>query len=93
MGESFFTLLVYVDDIIITSNDGSAVITLKEFLHSLFKLKDLGQLRFFLGLEIARTSKGLVVSQRKYAFEVLSDVGYLGCKPTKFPMAQNLRQS
>ena len=55
-------LLVYVDDIIIASNSEKVVHDLKFSLDARFKLKDLGTLRFFLGLEIARTNKGISLS-------------------------------
>ena len=66
-GESFLALLVYVDDIVIASNDYRTIEKLKTFLDSQFKLKDLGQLKYFLGLEVARSRKGIFVSQRHYA--------------------------
>jgi hypothetical protein len=84
-GSSFIALLVYVDDILIVSSDAVAVKRLKQFLDAQFKLKDLGPVRYFLRLEIARSSQGIYVSQRKYALEILEDAGLLGCKQPNAP--------
>ena len=92
-GNTFLALLVYVDDIIIASNCAKAVQDLKDTLERNFKLKDLGNLRFFLGLEVARTEKGILISQRHYALQLLADAGYLACKSANTPMEANLRLS
>ena len=92
-GNSFIALLVYVDDIVITSNDQENVDELKKFLNGCFKLKDLGNLKYFLGLKVGRSSKGISVSQRHYALQLLSDTGYLGCKTRKTPMDPNVKFS
>ncbi|KAL6334486.1 hypothetical protein AAG906_016031 [Vitis piasezkii] len=84
---------VYVDDIVIASNDQENVDELKKFLNGCFKLKDLGNLKYFLGLEVGRSSKGISVSQRHYALQLLSDTGYLGCKTRKTPMDPNVKLS
>ncbi|KAJ6840048.1 putative uncharacterized mitochondrial protein-like [Iris pallida] len=63
-------VLIYVDDILITGNNMESINTLKQFLHTRFRIKDLGDLKFFLGIEIARSKKGIYISQRKYALEL-----------------------
>ena len=54
-------------------------------------MKDLGLLKYFLGIEGARGDDGLFLSQRKYALDVLQEAGMLGCKPIDTPMEQNHR--
>jgi hypothetical protein len=53
------------------------------------EVKDLGQLRYFLGIEIARSPKGIVLSQRKYVLDLLSETGMLGCRPASTPIDPN----
>lgn len=90
-GFSFTALLVYVDDIIVAENCSASIDSLKHFLQTQFKIKDLGCLRYFWGLEVARSSKWVHLSQRKYTFNILSNSGALGCKPLKLPLEQNFK--
>lgn len=62
VGASFVALLVYVDDIIISGSNTKIIDSLKAFLYSQFKLKDLNKLKYFLDLEIARSQKGIFLS-------------------------------
>lgn len=69
------------------------VAELKIALSKLFKMKDLGPLRYFLHLEVAQSSAGISMCQRKYALELLAEARYLGCEPISVPMEPSLRIS
>jgi hypothetical protein len=59
--------VVYVDDIVITGDDNEGINALKQHLFQNFQTKDLGPLRYFLGIEVAQSKSGIAISQRKYA--------------------------
>ncbi|MFV1180123.1 reverse transcriptase domain-containing protein, partial [Klebsiella pneumoniae] len=61
----------------------------KERLQQAFKIKDLGELRYFLGLEFARSDAGILIHQRKYALGLVSELGLAGCKPYSTPLEFN----
>lgn len=82
---------MYVDDIIVTGDDHKELELLKGYLPSKFELKDLGTLKYFLGMEVARSESGIVVSQRKYILNLLRDVSMRGCKPAETPMEPNIK--
>ncbi|XP_042946557.1 uncharacterized protein LOC122279793 isoform X1 [Carya illinoinensis] len=82
-------LVVYVDDIVITGSDSAGIIRLKQFLHDQFQTKDLGKLRYFLGIEVSRSKEGINLSQRKYVLDLLEETGMLGARPIDTPMDPN----
>ena len=84
-GSYLVFLMLYVDDIIITSNNQSFISSIILLLSSNFDLKDLGFLYYFLGLQIDYTSSGLFVHQTKYAFDLLQKFEMIDCKPCKTP--------
>ncbi|KAL0444700.1 UNVERIFIED_CONTAM: Retrovirus-related Pol polyprotein from transposon RE1 [Sesamum latifolium] len=69
------SLLLYVDDILVTGLSNSHIMEVKRYLDRLFTIKYLGETRYFLGLEIARTSQGLIVTQTKYVTDLIKDMG------------------
>ncbi|KAJ9565548.1 hypothetical protein OSB04_001514 [Centaurea solstitialis] len=88
-GNDFMAALIYVDDVIVVGNNPTKIQSIKDKLDELFSIKDLGNLKYFLGIEVAHTSEGLVLSQRKYTLDILKDCGLQGCKPSLFPIEQN----
>ena len=83
-------LVVYVDDIVITGNDMTGISSLKSFLHGQFHTKDLGMLKYFLGVEVIESQRAIFLSERKYVLDLLSETRKLAAKPCHSPMAQSL---
>ncbi|XP_073121790.1 uncharacterized protein [Henckelia pumila] len=84
-------LIVYVDDIILTGDDIEETHRLKKSLSREFEMKDLGQLKYFLGIEVAKSKRGITVSQRKYILDLLQDTGMSGCKPSDTHIESNAK--
>lgn len=61
VGTSLIALLVYVDDIVVASNSLESIVALKKFLDYEFKIKDLGTLKYFLGIEVAKSPQGIQI--------------------------------
>jgi hypothetical protein len=72
-GSCITILVAYVDDILIIGDDVEEIKSLKEGLGRAFEVKDFGPLRYFFGIEIARSSKGTVLFQRKYVLDLLAE--------------------
>jgi hypothetical protein len=85
-------VLVYVDDIIVTSSKVQVVPVLLKKLGD-FALKDLGNLHYFLGIEVKKVKDGIILSQGKYANDLLKRVGMIMCKPASTPLARNQKLS
>jgi hypothetical protein len=77
---------MYVDDILLFGTSLSAFTFIKQHFDHAFGIKDLGVAKYFLGLEIAHSSKGISVSQRKYCLDLLQDASLLSCKPACTPL-------
>jgi hypothetical protein len=80
-------LLLYVDDIIITGNNSTAVSNIISQLSTAFELKDLGHLRYFLGLQIDYKKGGFFVHQRKYLTDLLHKFTMTDGKAASTPIA------
>jgi histone deacetylase 1/2 len=86
-------VLVYVDDIIVVNSIEKATTTLLQDLKEDFALKDLGDLHYFLGIEVNKVNDGIVLTQEKYASDLLKKVGMSDCKPVSTPLSTGKKLS
>ncbi|XP_060172783.1 uncharacterized mitochondrial protein AtMg00810-like isoform X1 [Lycium barbarum] len=86
-----FVILVYVDDILVTGSSLQLIKDTKAALHQSFKMKNLGELRYFLGIELARSKSGILMHQGKYALELISELGLGAAKPVATPLEVNAK--
>lgn len=84
-------VLVYVDDIVITGNNSNQTQQFIDLFSKRFLLKDLGELSYFLGIEVTRTPSGLLLIQHKYINDLLVRVNMTNTKPVATPMQKDLR--
>ncbi|RVW15128.1 Retrovirus-related Pol polyprotein from transposon TNT 1-94 [Vitis vinifera] len=75
----------------ITGNDPEERKALQNYLSREFEMKDLGPLKYFLGIEVSRSSEGIFLSQRKYALDLLQETGMSGCQPVNTPIEEGLK--
>lgn len=88
-GDVEVRVLVYVDDLVIASNNLAKLTKFKEYLGQQFRMKDLGKLKYFLGIEVSRSEEGIFLSQRKYIMDIVADTGFLDARPAYTPVEQN----
>jgi len=81
VGADICYLLVYIDDILLTSSNSLLLQRLIQLLSSEFKLRDLGFVHYFLGIEVQSTRMDLMLRQHKYILDILTRAGMLSCKP------------
>jgi histone deacetylase 1/2 len=86
-GDLVMFVLIYVDDIIVASSRPEGTRVLLQALKYEFALKDLGELHYFLGIEVSPISNGIVLSQGKYINDILRRTGMKNCKPANTPMS------
>ena len=80
-----------MDDLILTGDLTEEIQQTRENLSVRFQMKELGELKHFLGLEVTTTKEGMFLCQHKYARELLETFGMSECKPLATPMEPNLK--
>lgn len=78
---NIIAILVYVDDMLITGSHLELIESTKLILQQAFKMKDLGEIKYFPGIEFVRSKDGLLMHYKKYALELICDLGLGASKP------------
>ena len=81
-------LVIYVDDIIFTRNDPTERVKLEQ---DWWDYKNLGKIKYYLGIEVAHSWNDIILSQQKYILELLTEEGFTDGQPAKTPIAANHR--
>ena len=76
---------------VITGSDHDGIHKLKQHLFSHFQTKDLGKLKYFLGIKVAYSNSRVVISQKKYTLDILANIDMLDYKPVDTPMDPNVK--
>ncbi|KAM3380920.1 hypothetical protein P3S68_006493 [Capsicum galapagoense] len=82
---------MYVDDVLITGTDAHEISALKRFLNDTFKIKDLGKLHYFLGLEVIHTKDGALISQKKFLSDLLKEFNCTQYSHLSSPLDPNVK--
>ncbi|KAL2938173.1 Retrovirus-related Pol polyprotein from transposon RE1 [Bienertia sinuspersici] len=86
-------ILAYVDDLLVTGDDEEYMEEIKMKLDHEFTIKDLGELRYFLRLEVLRNDEGTTLCQKKYILDILDQTGCHNARPTHFPFPKGIKLS
>lgn len=92
-GTTFIILLIYVDDILITGSCLTTIHHLIQVLNTKFRMKHLGPVNYFLGLQITWTSSHMIINQQKYILDLLQRTGFLHSKPLSTPVISGQKLS
>ena len=86
LSQGHVLLLLYIDDMIVTGDDTVGITDTQRYLHCQFHMKDLGHLRYFLGLEIAQAEPGILISQQKCTTDIIDITALTDTKIVDTPL-------
>lgn len=87
-GKNYFHVQIYVDDIIFASSDPKECDQFSLEMSSTFQMSMMGQMSFFLGLQVSQNPSGIFINQSKYANEILKKFGFESCDSVDTPMIE-----
>ena len=83
--------MLYVDDLVIADADLEEIGHVNSQLVASFDMKNLGELHYFLGIEVIRTLEGILINQRHYVLSMLFEFGMTDCKSVSTPVDRNMK--
>ncbi len=86
-------IVIYLDDLIVTRDGDADIFDLEKLLKQKFEIKDLGELLYFISIEVIQSPKGIWLLKRQYALNKLFKYGMIGYKPISIPLEQNVKLS
>ena len=86
LGEDIFIISLYVDDMIITGSSEKDIQKFKSEMMDYIEMTDLGEMNYFLGIEISQNAEGVFLSQTKYANKLLENFKMTDCKSVSTPL-------
>ncbi|XP_031250245.1 uncharacterized protein LOC116108096 [Pistacia vera] len=84
---------LYIDDLLVTGSKHAQLEEFKKSMHNEFEMTDLGEMSYFLGMEIDQGADGIFVNQKRYASEVLKKFSMENCKQVDLPLVPNAKLS
>lgn len=87
-GDDILILLIYIDDILFTCNNHSLIKDAKAYLHCQLKVKDLCELKYFLGIKVLKSTHGILLNQSNYILDLIVNVGLGGSKPIFYSIGE-----
>lgn len=92
-GSQTAIILLFVDDLLLTGNSSSLISSLKQKLQAKYRMKDLGPVTRYLGVDFLTTSHGILLHQKPYALRFAEQYDLTSCKPVFTPLPENLTLS
>ncbi|KAA3458763.1 pleiotropic drug resistance protein 3-like [Gossypium australe] len=86
-GETQLIVSLYVDDLLVTGGNDAMLTNIKCKIESMFEMSDLGEMPYFLGMEVSQTQQGIFISQKAFALKILNRFSMQNCKVTSTPVA------
>ncbi|KAA3477746.1 pleiotropic drug resistance protein 3-like [Gossypium australe] len=85
--ETLLIVSLYVDDLLVIGGNNDMLIDFKSKTKNMFEMTDLGEMSYFLGMEVSQIQQGIFISQKAFSLKILNKFSIQNCKATSTPVA------